>query len=537
MQAEHTASSESEACAPEGSMTRPIARSARNAAILRAARDVLLATIVARRREAAIRAVEDAVDREAARSLPRALFASLRQVGVLIAATDICATLGAWWAAGPSLRAAPISMCALVVVMIGARSHLYCSRLDVSVLDDLPACLLQAVTAVGPAAGCTVALGIPAADGPSYLRLAVLLFGFLALARAAAYAMVRHLRRSRRVAHPTLIVGNGAVGQRLAGAMLEHPEYGLSPAGFIDDDTGDAAGASVLPTLGGLAALPRARAGWRAHAVVFAFSREPDAHLVRAVRACARMNLQVFVVPRYFELLGANRHAHIETLWGVPLIRLRRWPLGTVSTFVKRLFDIVLAAFSLVLLSPVLGLCALAVRLESGPGVLFRQVRVGRDGKPFVLYKFCSMRPHGDQGDRRWSIDGDAAVGPVGRFLRRTSLDELPQLVNVLRGDMSIVGPRPERPYFAQTFARFVYRYGDRHRLPGGLTGLAQVNGLRGDTSIQDRVMFDNHYIDHWSLWTDIKIMLRTLPAMVRRTRPAVSVYASRGARSARRRA
>ena len=171
------------------------------------------------------------------------------------------------------------------------------------------------------------------------------------------------------------------------------------------------------------------------------------------------------------------------------------------------------------LAAPVLALCALAVRLESGPGILFRQERVGLDGKPFPLLKFRSLRPatH-DESATRWSIAFDDRLGPVGRFLRKTSLDELPQLWNVLRGQMSIVGPRPERPHFVEQFTNEFPAYLARHRVPSGLTGTSQVHGLRGNTSIEDRARLDNFYIEHWSLWADLKIMLRTAGAVLRGT-------------------
>jgi exopolysaccharide biosynthesis polyprenyl glycosylphosphotransferase len=223
------------------------------------------------------------------------------------------------------------------------------------------------------------------------------------------------------------------------------------------------------------------------------------------------------VVPRFFELYGADRRSHVEVIWGVPLVRLRRWPLRPSHSLIKRGTDVVVSALALIVLSPLFAATALAVRLEGGRGVIFRQTRIGRNGAPFTLYKFRSMRPADEaERDTRWSIDGDDRIGPVGRFLRRTGLDEAPQLVNVLRGDMSIVGPRPERPHFVRTFGKAVRRYGDRHRVSVGLTGLAQVNGLRGDTSIDDRVTFDNYYIDNWSLWTDVKIMLRTVKTFFR---------------------
>jgi len=168
------------------------------------------------------------------------------------------------------------------------------------------------------------------------------------------------------------------------------------------------------------------------------------------------------------------------------------------------------SAIALVVLSPLMLLCALAVRLETGPGVIFRQERVGLDDQRFQILKFRTLRPIDDTPDTRWCIGGDPRIGPVGRTMRKLSLDELPQLWNILRGDMSLVGPRPERPSFVEAFSRQYPRYVARHRVPAGLTGWAQVHGLRGDTDIADRVAFDNYYIENWSMWSDVKILLRT---------------------------
>ncbi|MEO6715432.1 MAG: sugar transferase, partial [Mycobacteriales bacterium] len=159
----------------------------------------------------------------------------------------------------------------------------------------------------------------------------------------------------------------------------------------------------------------------------------------------------------------------------------------------------------------------IASRIETGPGVLFRQTRVGVDGRAFELLKFRSMKPSSEtESQTRWNIGTDARVGRVGRFLRRSSLDELPQLWNILRGDMTLVGPRPERPHFVAQFTESHPRYTARHRVPAGLTGWAQVHGLRGDTSIEDRARFDNFYIENWSLWLDIKIIFWTVSQMLR---------------------
>jgi exopolysaccharide biosynthesis polyprenyl glycosylphosphotransferase len=204
-------------------------------------------------------------------------------------------------------------------------------------------------------------------------------------------------------------------------------------------------------------------------------------------------------------------------VWGIPLIRVRRAPFRTQGWKLKRALDVLTSGVALLLLAPVLSACALGVRLEGGPGVIFRQSRVGLDGRPFQVLKFRSLKPL-DEGESQtqWNIAQDHRLGPFGRFLRRTSLDELPQLWNILRGDMSLVGPRPERPHFVNQFSTHVPRYMARHRVPSGLTGWAQVHGLRGDTSIEDRARFDNYYIENWSPWLDVKILLRTVSQVVR---------------------
>lgn len=175
------------------------------------------------------------------------------------------------------------------------------------------------------------------------------------------------------------------------------------------------------------------------------------------------------------------------------------------------------AGVGLLAVSPVLLACALAVRVEGGPGVLFRQRRIGLDGAPFEMLKFRTLKttdPH--DSATQWTVGSNRLIGPVGSFLRKTSLDELPQLWNVLRGDMSVVGPRPERPYFVGQFSHTIEHYDLRHRVPVGITGWAQVHGLRGDTSIEERARFDNHYIDHWSPALDLKIIVRTIGCVLR---------------------
>jgi lipopolysaccharide/colanic/teichoic acid biosynthesis glycosyltransferase len=192
-------------------------------------------------------------------------------------------------------------------------------------------------------------------------------------------------------------------------------------------------------------------------------------------------------------------------------MRIRTPNLTGPAWAIKRVFDVVGAGALFLLTAPVIAVSALAVRIEGGPGVIFRQPRVGRNGELFDCYKLRSMRPaNSDESATTWSIARDDRVGRVGRFLRRTSLDELPQLWNIIRGDMTLVGPRPERPHFVEQFSATYDRYAHRHRVQAGLTGLAQVSGLRGDTPIADRARYDNYYIENWSLWLDVKILIRS---------------------------
>jgi exopolysaccharide biosynthesis polyprenyl glycosylphosphotransferase len=335
------------------------------------------------------------------------------------------------------------------------------------------------------------------------------------LERVVAYTAIARLRRTGVLAKPTLVVGGGAVAASLSDVLLAHPEYGLQPVGLVDDEPLPGTEDPPVPRLSGPQGLQALVAEHGARAVIVAYGSAPESSVVDALRACDRLSCEVYVVPRLFELRGPG--GDVESVWGIPLVRLRRSTFRTLGWRAKRVVDVVLAATAAVLLAPVLGACALLVRLETGPKVLFRQQRIGMDGRPFDVLKFRSLRPASDRESAQlWSVAADDRIGPIGRILRRTSLDELPQLWNILRGDMSLVGPRPERPHFVAEFASQFPRYDDRHRVPVGLTGWSQVNGLRGDTSIADRTRFDNDYIENWSLWLDVKILLRTVGQVLR---------------------
>jgi exopolysaccharide biosynthesis polyprenyl glycosylphosphotransferase len=304
------------------------------------------------------------------------------------------------------------------------------------------------------------------------------------------------------------MIGGGALAAELAQITRNNRRYGLRVEGFVDD-AWEAPAAAVTPWLGGLADLDEAVRRTGADVLLIADGEFAERRLLDVVRTPTCMPCDLLIVPRL-------HHFHTQTgladhIGSVPIMRIRTPSLSGPAWMAKRLFDIVFAGSALLLVLPLLAACALAVRIEGGPGVLFRQPRVGRDGVLFECLKLRSMRPADEtESATNWSVADDDRVGPVGRFLRRTSLDELPQLWNILRGDMSVVGPRPERPHFVSRFSQEFDRYAHRHRVQAGLTGLAQVSGLRGATSISDRARYDNFYIENWSLWLDIKIIIRT---------------------------
>ncbi|MFF3007540.1 sugar transferase [Kitasatospora sp. NPDC057940] len=418
----------------------------------------------------------------------------------------------------PLLGAAAVLPLLLVLNLVGG---LYRTRLTLSVLDELPALAVRAVVATAFAvtlAGCLDGRW-PDCGPATPARLTVLLGVQLLIAavgRAVLYHLVRRIRRSR--PNPVLVLGAGRLGRRVAAALSERGEYGMRPVGFLDADPPLLAGDTDLPVLGGREVLEREVRRHRIHHVVATAGAADEAETAAALRDAARLGCQVWLVPALREhgSLPAGPLAGADHLWGFPCLRVGSPAMRRPGWAAKRALDVVAAGLGLLLLAPVLVLCALAVRFDTGPGVLFRQQRTGLDGKVFTVLKFRTLRPSNEhESATRWNISQDHRMGAVGRLLRRSSLDELPQLWNVLCGDMSLVGPRPERPYFVMRFGQAYPEYADRHRVPVGLTGLAQVNGLRGDTSIEDRARFDNRYIESWSLWQDVKILCRTAVLML----------------------
>jgi lipopolysaccharide/colanic/teichoic acid biosynthesis glycosyltransferase len=295
----------------------------------------------------------------------------------------------------------------------------------------------------------------------------------------------------------------------VAAAVLRHPRCGVRPVGVVAEQPEGSEGIPVLRT-GEEVERAVIQNGVRAVLTVHPSVRAEQAPLLRtlAESGCVIWELDA----------DSPSYTTGERLAGFACRRLDLSPARRGGAG-KRLLDILVSGTLLLLVSPLLLACATVLRLSDGPGVVFRQERIGRGGKPFTLLKFRTHRPVNEhESATRWSVANENEMSRFCRMLRRTSLDELLQLWNVLRGDMSLVGPRPERAYFVAQFSGAHPGYAARHRMRTGITGLAQIHGLRGDTSIEDRCRFDNAYIDDWSLWQDICILLRTAATLVRPT-------------------
>jgi exopolysaccharide biosynthesis polyprenyl glycosylphosphotransferase len=344
-------------------------------------------------------------------------------------------------------------------------------------------------------------------------RLALWSAGLIFAFRVAVSAALRAAHRHGQLTEPALVIGAGTFGAHIGELMRAHPEFGLRPQGYLD--FGPPRRDLALPSLGAPADLAEVVAAHDIRRVIVCYAACKDEDLVTVLRASRPLRADVCVVPRLYELGAAVPWSYLDDIWGIPLIPLRRLGHSTAGLWLKRIFDVAVAAVLLLAAAPVLLVLAAAIRLRTGRPPLFRQDRVTGHGRSSEIVKLRTLTEHGDP-DTSWTVPTQQVTG-LGRWLRITHLDELPQLVNVLRGDMSLVGPRPERPYFAERFGREILRYSDRTRMSAGMTGWAQVHGLHGDTSIFERARFDNQYIEYWSPWLDVVILARTLAASVSR--------------------
>jgi exopolysaccharide biosynthesis polyprenyl glycosylphosphotransferase len=339
-----------------------------------------------------------------------------------------------------------------------------------------------------------------------FLSVFLMALGRMSLAAVQGYLFGFGLGRKN-----VLLIGSGASTAYVASQLRAHPALGMRVVGALG--AGPKAGYR-LDYLGDLSTLDDAITMHLVDEVIVAEKDLPEAEMARIIRVCSDRSLAIDFVPA--ELCSVSPRVKAEMIGPMPILKVQTIPLDGWGRILKRLFDCAFAFVSLVVLSPLIVVIALVEKLTSSGPVFYAQERIGRDGRKFKVFKFRSM--YMDQcdyasGGSHWTTAADVQtrVTPFGRFLRKTNLDEIPQLWNILIGNMSLVGPRPEQPAFVQQFEQEIPEYYRRHRVKSGLTGWAQVNGLKGDTSIPDRVKYDMWYIENWSLWLDLRIIFLTL--------------------------
>jgi exopolysaccharide biosynthesis polyprenyl glycosylphosphotransferase len=398
-------------------------------------------------------------------------------------------------------------------------------RADYSTTDDLSGVFVLVALIAWLYVVGAIALGLAV---PNIVRLTIFWAAAVPLITLARVLVRAIARRHPVYVQNTVIVGAGEVGQLIARKLLNHPEYGINVVGFLDRrPTRRRADVEHLPLLGTPEDIRDVVACFKIERVVIAFSNEPDATFIRLIRSLDDMNVQVDIVPRMFEVVGTGFDA--RSIEGLPLIGLRPPRLSRSSLFLKRAIDLTFATVGITLLAPLFGVIAVLIKLDSRGPVLFRQLRMGANGAPFSMYKFRTMtvdaearrvevaslnknaKPDGDT--RMFKAVNDPRVTRVGRVLRRFSMDELPQLMNVISGDMSLVGPRPliiEEDRHVRDWAR------KRLEIKPGITGPWQVLG-RNEIPFGEMVSLDYTYVTRWSLSQDLKLLLRTAPAAIRR--------------------
>lgn len=332
----------------------------------------------------------------------------------------------------------------------------------------------------------------------------------ISLGRALHGRLQRLLQRRGIGLERVLIVGTGEVGRMILQKFQQSADLGYQVVGFVEVNPNGRVPAKVmgLPVLGTVEDLPRLIEAQDIHEVIIALPEASHQELVGIVSQCERERVSIRVFPDVFQIMASE--VTISDLAGLPLLTIRDVALRGWKLTLKRIVDIAFSSVFLMLFSPIMLLTAILIKLDSPGPVFFVQERMGLDAKPFKMLKFRSMRVDAEANGPGWTTKDDPRRTRIGAFIRKYSIDELPQFINVLMGDMSVVGPRPEQPAYVEQFRRSIPRYMERHREKAGVTGWAQINGLRGDTSIAERTKYDLWYIENWSLWLDFKIILRT---------------------------
>jgi exopolysaccharide biosynthesis polyprenyl glycosylphosphotransferase len=353
----------------------------------------------------------------------------------------------------------------------------------------------------------------------SYSRAVFALLGFfsvvfIAIARYLVMRFEQFWYSRGHDVQTVVIVGTNPTARRIHSSIALNPALGYRVVGFFSVNGLNEMETSGVDFLGHLSHVPGYIRDHTVDIVLVSLTYKDHPQLYELVRDCEGLNTEIMMVPDMLELMTSR--VRIKELHGIPFIKIKALPLTTWNIIVKRTFDVVSSLCFLVLASPLFGILALLIKLDSKGPVLYRQERVGLDGNPFHLLKFRTMRADAEQKSGPvWTQKNDPRRTRIGSFLRRFSLDELPQLLNVLKGDMSIVGPRPERQHFVDQFKKEIPKYLDRHRVKTGMTGWAQVNGLRGNAPIEERTRFDVYYVENWSLVFDLKIILKTVRAVL----------------------
>jgi len=367
--------------------------------------------------------------------------------------------------------------------------------------------------------GMLIAMGVAFFyRGFSYSRLIIALIWIFSIilifaGRWAVLSFEKRLYRRGEGLRLAVLIGNNEIAHRIAREIVQKPELGYQLVGYFTTHGSNSA-IDAIPHLGAIDEAPDFFKKQLIEVAIISIDTGDYPQLEELLRQSAGLNIEFLLVPDLLELMTTR--VRIMELEGIPLLRVKEIPLSSWGKILKRSFDLVLASLGLILTAPIMAVIALAVKLDSRGPVFYHQERVGMDGKPFHVIKFRTMIAEAEKETGPvWAKENDPRVTRVGRFLRRSSLDELPQLLNVIKGEMSLVGPRPERSYFVEKFKDQIPKYLDRHRVKTGMTGWAQVNGLRGNVPIEERTKYDIYYIENWSLWFDIKILLKTIIAVL----------------------
>ena len=323
--------------------------------------------------------------------------------------------------------------------------------------------------------------------------------------------VLRDMRRKGLNQKHIVLVGYSRAAEEYIDRILANPQWGYTVRGILDDSVEAGTDYRGIKVLGRIDNLMIILPQNRLDEIAITLGLNDYSRLEEIVALCEKSGVHTKFIPDYNNIIPTKPYT--EDLLGLPVINIRYVPLSnTFPSLVKRTMDIFGSIAAIVLFSPVMLLCAALVKLTSPGPVLYKQVRVGLHNRNFEMFKFRSMEVQPEAEEKKaWTVKNDPRVTGIGKFMRRTSLDELPQLFNILKGDMSLVGPRPERPFFVEKFREEIPRYMVKHQVRPGLTGWAQVNGYRGDTSIRKRIEYDLYYIENWTLGLDIKILFLTI--------------------------